>query len=216
MLRGSRYTRLMRGGVLCAALWCVAPAHAKDEAASGGAVRHGTRFEINAAIRADETSSSYARQVYDGARASLTLKVRISAHAMEADFFGEVSRSFADFPLREGSPEQQIWREDKCHQKRGLPKVIVTAIDGTVTTGKGPVHVEARQRHLGLRLPRDEISHGSRPRLSALDSNLAMAFVLKTRLSHLLIDMRILAFDCNLTTGPVSRQQPAGTGRASR
>lgn len=218
MLQRLRHAGRMRGivllfAILLAGLSTVSPLRAKDEAKPVSAAgQRGTRFEIAASVKADP-ASQYVKQVYDGSRASLTVKIRISAHAAEADFFGEVSERFEGFALNEGAPERRIWREDKCHQKRGLPKMTVTAIDGTITTQKGPMQVEARPRILGLRLPQDEISQETRLSSGAADPNLAMTYRLKTRLSHLLVDIRLFAFDCNLPAGgtstPPSRNAPS-------
>jgi hypothetical protein len=155
MLQRMRHAGRVLGAILFAGLLTASPSCAQNEAKPvSTALQRGTRFEIAASIKADP-ASPYVKQVYGGSSASLTVKVRISAHATEADFFGEVSERFSDFALNDGAPERRIWREDKCHQRRGLPKMTVTAIDGTITTEKGAMQVEARPRTLGLRLPQD-------------------------------------------------------------
>lgn len=122
--------------------------------------KSGVRFEIKASVRADAASSEL-RQSYDQSTASVTVKLRISAHARESRFFGEISRDFSGFAIADGSAELPVWGEGRCHQRRGLPKVTVVAIDGTIATDKKQTRIEARPRQLGLLLPADEISQGT-------------------------------------------------------
>lgn len=156
--------------------------------------RAGIRFQITASIKADP---AYTKQ-YDAAKASLTAKVRISAHATESQFFGVVVLNAADFSVEDGSPEQVIWRDARCHQRRGLPKETVTGIDGVIITKESKISIHALLRRLGLRLPLDEITQGTRlPRGINKDGAL-ISYRSESKLSHLFVDVKIYAFDCDL------------------
>lgn len=156
----------------------------------------GIRFEIRASVRANPVAPE-ARKTYDRASASLTLKLRISAHASESSFYGVASREFSTFPVVDGSPELGIWQESRCHQRRGLPKATVVAIDGVIARDDLQTRIEARPRQLGRLLPADEMGQGIQLPVSER-RGAVMAYRSRSRLSQLLVDVRIYAFDCDL------------------
>lgn len=159
--------------------------------------KSGIRFQIKASIKA-APGSPYLKREDDRTRGSLDLKLRISAHAMESNYFGVNSATFSDFRLADGSEEKLFWQDDRCHQRRGLPKLSVTAIDGSIQTDSSRINVVARPRVLGIRLPVDEISAGM-PRPSGINKNgTFIAFAAKTSTSNLLVDIKIYTFDCSL------------------
>lgn len=160
----------------------------------------GIRFQITASIKADP-AFSYATQYYNQGKASLAVKIRISAHARESNFFGEVSEAISNFLLNEGSPEKLFWEDSECHQRRGLPKTTVTAIDGTIAGEKGKVSINALPRHLGMLLPSDEISAGKRLPDGADKNGNFIAYRSQTKLSRLFVDVKVYVIDCDLTAG---------------
>lgn len=157
----------------------------------------GVRFQLTTSIKADPTSQ-YALQNYDHGQASLAIKIRISAHARESRFFGEVTARVSDFSPINGAPEQVIWQDARCHQRRGLPKATVTAIDGSITREKVQIRVHARPRQMGLLLPLDEITPGTRLADGADQKGSFIAYRSQSKLSHLFVDVKIYAFDCDL------------------
>lgn len=162
--------------------------------------KSGTRFEVRASVGADR-SSSYATQVYADAKASLNVNFRISAHAQQEQYFGTVTGKFTDIDLSARQAKKLIWREARCHQRRGLPKITVTSIDGSIALNDRQIEVHAKERRLGMLLPPDEITPGIR--LKRMDSSLA--YESRTSLSHLFVDVEIDAFDCTLAADPKSK-----------
>ena len=101
--------------------------------------KSGIRFQIRASIKAGP-DSPYGKRDNNGSRASLDVKLRISAHATESNYFGVVSETFSNFRPNEGSEEKLFWQDGRCHQRRGLPKTTVTSIDGSIETEQGQIH----------------------------------------------------------------------------
>lgn len=157
--------------------------------------KDGIRFQIKASIPAVAASSARSR---DGSLASLYVKLRISAHATRSNYFGETTKSFPDVRLSKGSGEILFWQDVSCHQRRGLPKISVTAIDGTINGENGRVDVKARPRYLGKLLPSDEISAGRRLPGGKDGDGKYIAFRSRTKTSHLGVDVKVTIADCNL------------------
>jgi hypothetical protein len=175
--------------------------HAAGGPVAGRAVdfrTSGIRFRIAASVKADP-ASPYVTQHYDHAKASLAVRIRISAHARESQFFGEVSKLFSNFPMNEGSDEGLIWQDARCHQRRGLPKATVTAIDGSIAVENGQISVRGRPRQVGLPLPMDEITQGIRLPSGVHHTNALFVYRSRSKLSHLLVDVKIYAFNCVLS-----------------
>ena len=132
------------------------------------------------------------------ARATLTFFVRISDHAREAQFYGDVPVTLSDFSLSTGSPEQQVWADSVCHQRRGIPKYAVIAMDGAIADVGRRISIGARARHIGLPVPADEIS-AARRLLNGVD-HIGPFTVLRaaTMRSHLLLDLKLYTVNCEL------------------
>jgi hypothetical protein len=158
---------------------------------------NGIRFKIAATVKADPIFS-YAMHDYDDAEAALSVQIRISAHAQESQFFGEVAEIFSNFQVKEGSAEKLFWQDARCHQRRGLPKTTVTAIDGFITAKNAQVSIQARPRQLGLPLPLDEITQGVRLFRDFSQQNAFIAYRSRSKLSHLLVDVKIYQSNCAL------------------
>ncbi|MBI1203482.1 MAG: hypothetical protein GC182_13325 [Rhodopseudomonas sp.] len=157
----------------------------------------GIRFQILASIKAtSEIVTSGAPDNRD--RASLAVKLRISTHAVGSNFFGEITQTFADFRLSEGSGDRLFWQDTLCHQRRGFPKITVVAVDGSIGVGRGMSVVKARPRHIGVLLPADEIGPGRREPAIAGQGRTVIVYRSQTRSSHLAIDVKTIAIDCPL------------------
>jgi hypothetical protein len=87
--------------------------------------------------------------------ADLSAVVRILDHAAESQFFGEITVNLPALDPAENAPEKKIWEDPRCHQRRGFPKASVIAVNGIYTRDRS--RLEANLRHIGLKLPPDEI-----------------------------------------------------------
>jgi hypothetical protein len=165
----------------------------------------GIRFRLVASIKAD-SASPYAKSLNDQAEASLAVKIRISSYALGSQFFGEVTRTFSDFSPIEGSTPQLFWQDAQCHQRRGFPKATVIAIDGSVTTDRGQVRIQAHSEVLGLMLPHDVITPGMRLPAGVDKNGRYIAFRSETKLTHFLVEVKTYEFACKLTAS--EQRQP--------
>lgn len=128
----------------------------------------------------------------------LEITVRISDHAREAQFFGEVMVAWPEFVASMGTGEQDVWTDPQCHQRRGLPKATIVAIDGMVETARSRFPVSARPRRIGLKLPEDEIRQ-AQPRPGGRDETGSyLAFRTETAQSHVPVLVKIHVIDCVL------------------
>jgi hypothetical protein len=157
----------------------------------------GIKFRVTASITSDP-ASPYAKKSYQNGTASLAVKVRISSHARESRFYGEVIQRFSDFYPNAGSDEKMVWEESTCHQRRGLPKVTVTFIDGSIRDDKTQIAVAAQVRQRGMRLPLDEITPGMKIASGTDSVGPFSVYRAATKLSHLLVNVKVYAFDCQL------------------
>lgn len=159
--------------------------------------KSGIKFQIKASVRA-VPASPYVKSNDDKTAASLDVKLRISAHATESNYFGVNTETFPAFRLTEGSVERLFWQDAACHQRRGLPKVTVAAIDGSVQTENGRVDVAARPRQIGKLVPADEISAGRRLPGGTDKTGPFIAFSSQTNTSHFVVDVKVYTLDCPL------------------
>lgn len=201
--RRSMWRNLSSVGLIAVGVAIGSPAQAQNALPSGRPIdfqKDGIRFEIKASIKA-MPGSPHVKSDDDKNKASLEVKLRISAHATESRFFGVNAATFSDFKLAEGSEEKVFLRESRCHQRRGLPKVTVTAIDGSIQTDKGRVDVAARPRQLGRVLPSDEISAGARQPSGADKNGPFVGYASQTSASRLSVNVKIYTIDCPLAAG---------------
>jgi hypothetical protein len=189
-------------GTLCDAV------HAQNAGPPIDFQKSGIRFQIKAQIEPVPVPSN-SNDDADRRRASLDVKLRISAHAIGSSFYGVIPQYFADFPLADGSDERLFWQDAQCHQRRGLPKIAIVAIDGTIRTKEGQAEVSAQPRHIGMLLPKDEISAASRLPSGADKTGRFLAFRSVTSASHLSVKVTVYTIDCSLNTAPPI----AGTAR---
>jgi hypothetical protein len=180
--------------VVMGALAC----RAQERAASAAAPPRGLRHRIYVSVRFDP-ASPHRRQA--AARATMTALVRISDHAREANFFGVVLATFADFAVADAPPERLVWQDAGCHQDRGAPKVAIVSLNGLVTSPEGEAAIAARPRHLGQRLPADELVAGQ---AFVLGSDRIGRFAVEqvaTRQSRVEVEVKISTAVCDITPG---------------
>lgn len=178
----------------------IGSARAENYATGRNAINYrtsGIRFKIKSSIKASPALPGN-RPVYDRGIASLTVRIRISSHARESQFYGVISKNFSNFRVDKGSDSKLIWQDSRCHQRRGLPKTEVFEIDGAITTARAQISVHARPRRLGLLLPSDEITQEIKLPEDNTPHGPLIAYRSETKLSHLLVDVKIYAFDCDL------------------
>ena len=72
----------------------------------------------------------------DARSATLTVKVRLSAHSRETNFYGDVPATISNFDPIKGSHAQEVWKDAKCHHERGgFPKMTLLSVDGFIMDG---------------------------------------------------------------------------------
>lgn len=118
-----------------------------------GIARAGVRHQIYVSIAFDPASPLREPQ----ARATLSVPVRISDHAPDANFYGTLAATFADVAVTETPPAQLLWEDKACHIERGLPRFAVLGLNGMLSRPQGESVISARPRHLGQTLPQDEL-----------------------------------------------------------
>jgi hypothetical protein len=150
------------------------------------------RHQLVASIR-PVASLSGAQQ---GARpANLRLQFQISDHARDSNFYGMVAAEFDTADLAAGAAEAVVWEDARCHSERGLPKITLVAVEGTISEGGKVVPFAAIIRQRGLRLPLDEII--ARKDLSDT-SSAALAIQGETTRSRLRVGAKLLVRACLL------------------
>lgn len=153
----------------------------------------GVRFKLVATAAfaapppAGETATGAIRAIF-----------RISAHAEQAHFYGERMPAFPEFSQQAPSAAVTVWEEQACHQRRGLPKITVIAVGGTVAQGDRRTAVDARMRVIGKRLPVDEVRPGAALPAGADAEGRYRAFRTATTRSRINIDARLYVFDCRI------------------
>jgi hypothetical protein len=175
-------------------------ANAVGQAGPVSADLTGVRFQIAASVKANLAVPA-AREIYRHGTASLSVTIRISSHATGSQFYGEVTRAFADVLILDGSAEQVFWQDEACHQRRGLPKTTVIAVGGAVSTAKGRYDIQAVARQLGLLLPADEVTAGTKLPPGDDGKRRIIGFRSETKRSFLLIDVKIYESECDLKSG---------------
>jgi hypothetical protein len=169
---------------------------------------HGIEHVLYLSVKSDPSSPLLTQASRQEVTANLTVTLRISAHSQEANFFGLVPATISKFNLVEGSVDQAVWRDGKCHHERGFPKISVTSVDGLVTIGQQKFPVSARWRIIGLFLPRDEITTSRRISNSTDKIGSYIGTRTETKQSRLLVDLKLYVLRCNLTVAAQKFQQP--------
>jgi len=186
-------------GAFCAVVATLTYAIAGESTAAILVPPRGIEHVLHLTIRSDPASPLLARANGELVRAKLSLKLRISAHSQETNFFGMVPATVSEFDLAKGSDDQEIWRDGKCHHERGFPKITITAMDGSVTRGQEKLPVDARFRVIGLFLPRDEILPSRRMDGGTDNIGSFIASRTETKQSRLFMDLKLYILPCNIT-----------------
>jgi len=160
--RGAGFVRLIAPNGVCAAA-CLLAASASIAAGQTISDRYpsGVRHIITASMGVD---LHYRKTLYGNAKnEAVTVYVRISDHARESQFYGQVTVPFSDFVGDGLVPEREIWKDAGCHQRRGLPKMTVFLIEGSITDDLAQIQaIAARSRPIGLLVPVDEVMAGAK------------------------------------------------------
>lgn len=193
----------------------VASSCAIAEEATGalGATPHGIEHVLYLAVKSDPTSPLLTQANGQAVNTRLTVTLRISAHSQETNFFGSVPATVSEFDLVEGSKDQVVWRDGKCHHERGFPKISVTSIDGLATSGQQRHPINARWRVIGLFLPRDEVMTSRRIGNGTDKIGSFVETRTETKLSRLVVNLKLYILPCDLT---VTVQRPPGAASVSR
>ena len=172
---------------------------AQESTSTPSATTRGIRHILYLTIKSDGANSRFLQQsTGEEYAATLTVKIRISDHSQETNFFGEVPTTVSDFNPIKGSREQEVWQDTECHHERGLPKMTVVSIDGQITNGKKKLAISARYRRLGFLLPGDEVMAAKRLDSGADDRGSFVATRTETKQSRLLVDLRLYFVPCDL------------------
>jgi hypothetical protein len=126
----------------------------------------------------------------------ITASVSLAAGPANGDVDQRISGLLAVIRILEGAAERKIWEDERCHQRRGYPKASVISVSGTYERDQS--HLEAQLRHIGLKLPADEIMPGQS--LTAGHDSAGRFFAAQTRTSrsHVTILLKIYMTDCIL------------------
>lgn len=169
--------------------------------ALGAAAELGVRHRIDVMVSAEPDAPILSR--LKGAKGELSFTVRLSANSKESKFFGMLRPSFPDIVVPDGAgkslvQQTKLWEEEVCHQRRGLPKVTVTRLDGHFAQGEGRIEISAINRHIGLLVPPDELTPGIKLDQGNDGFGLFYAFRAQSRSSRLNVDLKIYPIDCFL------------------
>ncbi|MCK1740416.1 hypothetical protein IVA80_05935 [Bradyrhizobium sp. 139] len=167
--------------------------------ASGAVGELGVRHRIDVVVSAEPDAPMFQR--LRGAKGEVSFTVRLSANARESRFFGMLHPSFPDLVVPDGPDKSlvqqtKLWEEEVCHQRRGLPKVTVTRVDGHFGEGEGRVEISGINRHIGLLVPPDELTPGIKLEPGSDSLGTFYAFRAQTRNSRLNVDLKIYPIDC--------------------
>ena len=162
----------------------------------------GVRHLIEVSVKSDPDSQFLQQGLGGGGvTATLTLKTRISDHSQETNFYGDVPTTISNFDPIKGSDVQTVWSDAQCHHERGIPKVTLISVDGNVTSGQKKISIAARYRHIGLRLPEDEVMTSRRLESGTDKVGPFIAMRTETKQSRLLVDMKLYILPCALSAG---------------
>jgi hypothetical protein len=189
--------------ILLAALTLAASNYAVAQETSNATSvpKSGIRNVLKMAVKSDADSRFSQQNPRDAETATLIVKVRISAHSQETNFYGDVPTTVSDFDPAKGSNEQEVWRDSQCHHERGFPKTSVIDVEGTIASGQKKLPISARYRWIGLLLPEDEIMPAKRLDGGSDNFGPFIATRTETKLSRLLIDLKLYILPCSLAVG---------------
>jgi hypothetical protein len=209
---------LVAAVVLTGALIVAGPNCAPAQETSGipHASTHGIRHILYLTIKSDPDSRFIQPNSGEPLAATLTVNTRISAHSQETNFYGEVAAMASNFDPFIGSREQEVWKDAKCHHERGIPKISVINVDGSITNGQTKLPIAARFRWIGRLLPGDEVMAGKRLSNGTDAVGPFIATRTQTRQSRLFVDLKLYILPCDLSVkhADASEVQPMSGGTA--
>ena|SRR6185437_1241378 len=185
--------------ILSAILAAMSGCAAAEPVAGTAAHMDGIEHVLYLAIGADPSSPLLAQKGSEPARSSLIVGFRISAHSQETNFFGFMRATVPNFDLAKGSPDQEVWRDGRCHHERGFPKITVTGVDGLVLSGQQRLPVSSRYRQLGLFVPKDEVMPSKRMGSGTDKVGPYIAMRTETKQSRLFLDVKLYILPCSLS-----------------
>lgn len=157
---------------------------------------------LYAAIKsdADAVSGVPKRSSNDVRSATLTVRIRLSAHSRETNFYGDVPATISNFDPIKGSHAQEVWKDAKCHHERGgFPKMTLLSVDGFIMNGEEKQAIAARYRWIGLLLPGDEVMP-AKPLIRGADNiGPFIATHTETKRSRLGVDLKLYMLPCTLS-----------------
>lgn len=167
-------------------------ASAQVDPAVVGGIRHEVMAQVTAESRA-ATAGAREGQVPSNIRIS----VKIVEFTPDTRFYSVVTADFGDVLEAHDGAGRPIWADTTCHRDRGLPKVSLLSVEGTIEGGLDGVRVSATPRRIGQRIPNDEIIvqkqvHDEGASSSDLD------MVALTKASRLRIRLSLISRKCNL------------------
>jgi hypothetical protein len=116
----------------------------------------GSRHRVEASMMLD-SSAPAVKGNREHPQADLKMRVRISDHAIDSDFYGVVTLDHVSSGSEQHGAVRTIWHDAVCHRDRGLPKVSIVDITGTITGMDMKSEVAAIPRRIGKHIPEDEI-----------------------------------------------------------
>lgn len=151
-------------------------------------------------IKSDADSGVAKPSSNDERSATLTVKIRLSAHSRETNFYGDVPATISNFDPIKGSHAQEVWKDAKCHHERGgFPKMTVLSVDGLIMDGEKKLPVAARYRWIGLLLPGDEVMPAKPLFRGTDDIGPFIATHTETKRSHLAVDLKLYTLPCTFS-----------------
>ena len=135
-------------------------------------------------------------------RADLKMRIRISDHAINSDYFGVVTYDFSSVDPANDATVKTIWEDPACHIDRGLPKISIVDIQGTLAGADKKFDVAALPRRVGKHIPDDEIVGQrmlqSTRRLSGPNEQVGIVLQAQTKRSGIRATLDLIATRCAL------------------
>jgi hypothetical protein len=182
--------------LLLVGMTCIAnPAVAQTGTPPG--VKH--RLEVSMSV---DREAPALKENRDRPRADVKLRVRISDHAIDSDYFGMVTFDFASADPANDIRVKTIWEDPGCHIDRGLPKISIVDIQGSLAGADKKFVVAAVPRHVGKHIPDDEIiarpvpQSSQRPRKP--DEQQGISLRARTQRSGIQASLDLIATRCAL------------------
>lgn len=129
---------------------------------------------------------------------NVQVSVRISDHAPGTRFYATLVSSFVRIGADRPGPSQTIWEDRLCHPDRGLPKVTVVKIEGSIRNGDRKLDIAALPRLIGKLIPMDEIVVTKRPETRPGEWAGKFLFRAATGLSRLMVDLELTTQRCKI------------------